>query len=354
MALVIRTLDELKTHLNRELRKATLAKDNNRAKGKAADIRRAHDSGMRFAFEESLRAVRALLAVQAGDLPGRIQTPLDRVNIHARETMERLCKELEFLTDEEAKANAPARLETIAALLMEGGWMVRDRQSGVWFIPGPTSRAPTEFTSTHENGTGVGFTPVRSVFPPLESKPLVEMDMQNFPELRSPPSCQSMDPPVAAGVVCKCPADFCPAHGWKHLSRDRQGKSTPVKPTKTFIIAGEEYTRFGDGEYILKSIQAESLDECIRKLEPELCPPAEECNDKTGWKSPTHWLRESNGDGMNGYAIKELRPDGSLSENLLLEGSTLTDDNATRIGTLPPPIPPIPMSPGAPEYFHGG
>ena len=33
-------------------------------------------------------------------------------------------------------------------------------------------------------------------------------------------------PPVAAGVVCKCPADFCPAHGRLSKAELRHGRRT--------------------------------------------------------------------------------------------------------------------------------
>lgn len=45
-------------------------------------------------------------------------------------------------------------------------------------------------------------------------------DELNLDDLEDVPEA----PPVAAGVVCNCPADFCPAHGRIDRSEAKQGR----------------------------------------------------------------------------------------------------------------------------------
>jgi hypothetical protein len=84
---------------------------------------------------------------------------------------------------------------------------------------------------------------------------------------------------------------------------------------KTFVVVVEEYTRFGAGGQLdLRVIHAASLDECINQLEDWADEDDEEAREEG---AATRWLQEANGDGMNYYLVKELRPDGTLSDPLI-------------------------------------
>jgi hypothetical protein len=76
--------------------------------------------------------------------------------------------------------------------------------------------------------------------------------------------------------------------------------------TRTFVACIDVYAR-GPGPLKLELVHAQDLDDCIRKLEPGLAPSPENAELWEGpAPTPTEWLKEANGDGMNAYIIKEL------------------------------------------------
>lgn len=78
-----------------------------------------------------------------------------------------------------------------------------------------------------------------------------------------------------------------------------------------FIVVCEEYERHGPGQISLTLHDAPDLETVVLALE-DIDPADEE-----GDYDAVEWLKQSNGDGMNFYIIKELLPDGTLSDDLL-------------------------------------
>ncbi len=87
---------------------------------------------------------------------------------------------------------------------------------------------------------------------------------------------------------------------------------------KTYIVVREEYEREGHTPLEVSLHKAKNLLELVKKLEP--------CFFEEGTYDPVQEFIEENGDGMDGYIIKELLPNNTLSEDLvawypMVEGS---------------------------------
>jgi hypothetical protein len=80
---------------------------------------------------------------------------------------------------------------------------------------------------------------------------------------------------------------------------------------RRFIVYKEPYDRgfTSAGDMTLR--KAKDLDTLIRDLEPEMT------KELLPHMSPTDWLEQASGEGFDYYLIKELLPDGTLSEDLL-------------------------------------
>jgi hypothetical protein len=80
-----------------------------------------------------------------------------------------------------------------------------------------------------------------------------------------------------------------------------------------FIVACEEYERFGGGQIEVDLHEAKDINELIQTLEDM---NDDDFGDGEHYTSPLEWLAAANGDGMNFYIIKELK-DGKLSGDLI-------------------------------------
>lgn len=78
-----------------------------------------------------------------------------------------------------------------------------------------------------------------------------------------------------------------------------------------FIVAREEYTRGPSGSLSLDIYTVNSVQDLLPKLGWEAYP-----EDGSEFVYNMESLRDANGDGMDFYCIKELQPDGQLSEDL--------------------------------------
>lgn len=89
---------------------------------------------------------------------------------------------------------------------------------------------------------------------------------------------------------------------------------------RKFIVACDEYGGFsGGGPLTVDLYEAGDLDDLILNVLQEAVRP-EDWDDDDGkypCPSPTKYLQDANGDGMNFYIIKELLPDGTLGPELI-------------------------------------
>ena len=85
---------------------------------------------------------------------------------------------------------------------------------------------------------------------------------------------------------------------------------------RKFIVVTDIYSRGGSDPLEMDLVLAIDENELARGLMEEPEERINEWLDADG-RTPLQVLKEINGDGMNGYLIKELLPDGTLGKSLL-------------------------------------
>lgn len=86
---------------------------------------------------------------------------------------------------------------------------------------------------------------------------------------------------------------------------------------KTFIVFCEEYERFGGGQVDFELYEAADFEALCQILDPDYDASEDSEDDIVPLVDD---FRGRNGDGCDFYIIKEILPDGTLSDDLMIEG----------------------------------